>query len=114
MNRAVTPSAPLDSSNGAATCYFNETIMSATIWTRVRASYPADIVDVAAPVNATNVFAPWPFAVEVKQVAGGPPECRDGEGRVVGGELKPAGEGAECRCGYVNHGEAVGGGRELE
>ncbi|KAK3942163.1 hypothetical protein QBC46DRAFT_448055 [Diplogelasinospora grovesii] len=98
--------------NAKVTCWFNSTVMSATIWTRMRASYPANITEVAAPVNATNVFAPWPFAVEIKQVqdaSNGVPDCRDAAGRPVGGDLRPnattqaqGGTVTTCSCSYSN------------
>ncbi|KAM7197797.1 hypothetical protein V8F20_006470 [Naviculisporaceae sp. PSN 640] len=87
------------------TCFFNTTLMSATIWTRMRADFPGNISGVPTPVNASRAgFAPWPFRIEVEEVdsaaAGGSssnsnsddvkesgtfvtPDCRDAEGRVV-------------------------------
>lgn len=118
MHNAVVPSAPL---NGVAEdqetlCWFNSTLVSATIWTRMRATYPSGIGDVEAAVNATNVFAPWPFAVEVRQVEEGTPTCRDLDGRVVGGDMSPDGiQGGQCGCWYANHGlSTLGGGNGTE
>ncbi len=115
MKKPVTTSAPLEVGNDkAAVCWFNQTVMSATIWTRIRASYPANITSVEAPVNATNVFAPWPFKVEVNQGQGGAgksnsaPDCRDSRGRPMGGDLRPDvnetsdGAGTDCSCRYAN------------
>jgi len=102
--KSVTSSTPLDGSNQVATCRYPVTSMHATIWTRIRASYPANISATAAPVNASNAFAPWPFAVEVTQETTDVPQCRDAKGTTVGGDLRPKGMASTCRCVYVNHG----------
>ncbi|KAK4215268.1 hypothetical protein QBC37DRAFT_129272 [Rhypophila decipiens] len=74
------------------TCFFNTTTMSATIWTRMRASFPQNIPDLPTPVNASRTsFAPWPFRVEVTEVelgsdlnsTTGMPECKGSDGKVV-------------------------------
>lgn len=93
----------------------------------MRASYPAKISDVSTPlINATNVFAPWPFAVELtfeqtyEEDESGKgekaPDCRDAEGKPVvfgnNDNMKAVGEKgmnivdeAEiCRCSYANYG----------
>ncbi|KAK0657294.1 hypothetical protein B0T16DRAFT_452776 [Cercophora newfieldiana] len=106
MGFVVTPSTT--STSAATRCTFNDTLMSATVWTRMRAEYPKGIELVEAPRNATRVFAPWPFRVEVSQVARGRPECRDVEGRVVDVDFEGTGDG-ECRCEYGNWGVEVGG-----
>ena len=82
--------------------------MSATIWTRLRASYPPGIELAPAPGNATTVFTPWPFAVDVRQIAREAPECKDIAGESVGGDLLSKEGNGECRCEYTNHGLAVG------
>lgn len=106
MDIAVVPSKPLVAGRDtAATCYFNGTVMSATVWTRMRASYPATITDVPAPVNASTAFAPWPFAVEVAQVqqaGAGVPDCLDSRGVSVGNFSVTGGSAAECGCWYSN------------
>lgn len=85
------------------TCFFNTTLMTATIWTRTRADFPVNISEVLTPVNASRTgFAPWPFRIEIEEVdsEGGPtsstnpdetqragpfvtPDCRDADGKVV-------------------------------
>ncbi|KAK3394432.1 hypothetical protein B0H63DRAFT_45573 [Podospora didyma] len=86
------------------TCWFNSTLVSATIWTRARANYPANITQVPDPVNATNVFAPWPYRVEVKQTRKGGPDCRDKAGRPVKVGNGGSGGNGECACSYANDG----------
>ncbi|KAK5657103.1 hypothetical protein OQA88_3631 [Cercophora sp. LCS_1] len=103
MDKAVTPSAPLGGGNELATCWFNGTRMTATIWTKLRAEYPEDIKEVETPINATNLYRPWPFRVEVTHETVVAPECRDLKGRIVGGDLR-TGEGEMCRCQYENFG----------
>lgn len=80
------------------TCFFNTTLMSATIYTRMRASFPQSVTDLPNPVNASRTgFAPWPYRVEITErdpdvtasnsnsTAGATtvPDCRDATGRVV-------------------------------
>ncbi|KAK3398094.1 hypothetical protein B0T20DRAFT_354479 [Sordaria brevicollis] len=77
-----------------AICWYNQTIVRGTIWTRMRASYPASITNVSTPIiNATNEFAPWPFAVQLTleqtyeedERGNGKkaPDCRDAQGNSV-------------------------------
>ncbi|KAK1755104.1 hypothetical protein QBC47DRAFT_209340 [Echria macrotheca] len=102
MEKTVISDEPLDSSENAATCRFRDTIMRVTIYTRMRAGYPKSIDNVPAPVNASNVFSPWPFAVDVIQESTSVPECRDPGGAEVGGDLRPE-NSTGCRCEYRNH-----------
>ncbi|KAJ4418685.1 hypothetical protein N0V85_001336 [Neurospora sp. IMI 360204] len=112
-----------------AICWYNQTVVRGTIWTRMRASYPANISDVSTPLlNATNVFAPWPFAVELTleqtyeedERGNGKkaPDCKDAEGKpVVFNDNVKVSVGARdmeavdvvdeadiCRCSYANYG----------
>jgi hypothetical protein len=105
-NLPIIPSTNLvPGQTSAATCYFNSTVLTATLWTRVRATYPANITSVAAPTNASASFAPWPFradVVEVQKAGAGVPDCRDYQGRPLG-DFETAGDG-ECGCWYSNYG----------
>ncbi|KAB5578474.1 hypothetical protein GE09DRAFT_551944 [Coniochaeta sp. 2T2.1] len=54
-------------------CWFNSTVMAVTLWTRMRADFPAGIEDVNVPVGGTGgdgSFATWPFRVEQSK-----PDC---------------------------------------
>ncbi|KAK3695291.1 hypothetical protein B0T22DRAFT_438302 [Podospora appendiculata] len=114
MAKAVVPATATATGPGPgpAVCWFNSTVVSATIWTRMRASYPASITGVPSPTNASYTFAPWPFAVEVKQsqeAGEDVPDCRDASGRAVdsggGGGGGGGGTGSgECACWYSNYG----------
>ncbi|KAH8203994.1 hypothetical protein TruAng_001805 [Truncatella angustata] len=80
MDLAITPSTALDSSNDAATCWFNDTVMAATIWTRKRAEFPVNITTSVSATSPSTDFEAWPFAMQVEQAAGagsGVPNCVD-------------------------------------
>lgn len=95
---------------GPATCWFNDTVMSVTLWTRIRASYPPGVSSLPAPQVASASFAPWPYMVTVDEVqdgGAGVPDCRNGSGNSVGGgKLGAAGE---CGCYYANFDLDAGG-----
>ena len=91
----------------AATCTFGSTVVRATLWTRMRAEYPANITAAPTPSAASTTFAPWPYRIEVDEVqAAGPgvPSCVDYQGRSLGDF---AGTGT-CGCWYSNFGLASG------
>ncbi|KAB5549854.1 hypothetical protein GE09DRAFT_187189 [Coniochaeta sp. 2T2.1] len=95
------------STTATTTCWFNSTVMAVTLWTRMRADFPAGIEGVNVPVGGTGSdggFATWPFRVEVRQTqlgGEGVPDCRDpAGGKVGGGDL--GGDG-ECGCFYRNY-----------
>ncbi|KAI1331343.1 hypothetical protein F5Y16DRAFT_265495 [Xylariaceae sp. FL0255] len=102
-----------NASDVATICYFNDTVLSATIYTRMNASWPAGIAG-STPVNnadnGTNVstdFDAWPYAVELSQVAAAGssvPDCRDGEGNPVDGGFEISQGGGDCGCYYQNYG----------
>ncbi|KAK1830312.1 hypothetical protein QBC39DRAFT_113379 [Podospora conica] len=112
LERSVAAGVSLEpGSNEAAFCSFNQTVMSVTIWTRAPAEYPGGVgeLDVLREEPRSIAFAPWPFAVEVRQVQrseDGSPECRTMGGRPVGGDLSSGrtGKEGECRCEYRNFG----------
>ncbi|KAJ9131988.1 hypothetical protein NKR23_g11487 [Pleurostoma richardsiae] len=106
--KAVVPAGSLPGAGDrAATCWFNSTVLSATLWTRARASYPPGVAAVPDPVNASATFQPWPYAAEIRQVAAagpGVPDCRDGDGAEVGDSFAEAAGAGDCGCWYANHG----------
>jgi hypothetical protein len=101
---------PGDGSGKATKCYFNDTVLSATIWTRKAAEYPTNLTtSVDNNGNGTHTsdkFDPWPYAVEVSQVAGagvGVPDCRDADGNKVDNFEMPQATGSgDCGCWYRN------------
>ncbi|KAK3950916.1 hypothetical protein QBC32DRAFT_315382 [Pseudoneurospora amorphoporcata] len=124
-NNAISRETPTPTPEPAIRWY-NQTIVRAMIWARMRASYPANIGDVSTPlINATNVFAPWPFAVELtleqsyeeNERGNGKkaPDCKDTAGNpvVFNNKLKElvgkrdtnvVDEADICRCSYTNYG----------
>jgi hypothetical protein len=89
--------------HSAATCTFRTTVLSATLWTRTRADYPASIAAVPEPKEASTNFAPWPFQVDIAEVqapGAGVPECVDTRGATLG-DFSRAG-GGSCGCWYAN------------
>jgi len=96
------------SGNKATICYFNDTVLTATIWTRRRAEYPANLttsVDNLGNGTHTSVdYDIWPYAVEVSQVVrvgASVPDCRDADGNPVGNFEVPQ-PSNECGCWYRN------------
>ncbi|KAI1267614.1 hypothetical protein F5Y18DRAFT_306923 [Xylariaceae sp. FL1019] len=110
MMLQVLPVDPVTGDDGstAASCYFNDTVLSATIWTRKAGTYPMDLdTSVDNMGNGTHIsedFDPWPYAVEISQTAAagaGVPDCRDAQGNPVGNfEISHA--GGDCGCYYRN------------
>jgi hypothetical protein len=111
MTAAVVPTSAVGDNNAATTCYYNHTVMSATIWTRKPAEYPKNLTTPVSSADGSTLssttFDPWPYAVQLEQVQDaqdGPPDCRDDEGNPVGNFMVPAGGDAECSCDYANFG----------
>jgi hypothetical protein len=100
---AAGPLTPGDSA--AATCWFNQTVMAVTLWTKMRADYPASVAELThISPNASDSFAPWPYRIDVRQERqGGPgiPDCVDAYGNKDGGNLSAPGR---CGCYYSNFG----------
>lgn len=96
---------------GAATCRYNQTVVSVTLWTRIPASYPPGVSSLPTPLAASADFAPWPYMVavdEIQEGGVGVPTCMDGDGKGIRG--KKLGASGECGCHYANFGlDAPGG-----
>ncbi|KAI8631047.1 hypothetical protein F5Y19DRAFT_20074 [Xylariaceae sp. FL1651] len=104
----ITGSGDGGSGSTATKCYFNDTTLSATIWTRKPAEYPANLTtsvdNMGNGTHTSENFDPWPYAVEISQVAGagvGVPDCRDADGNEVGNFEMPQ-AGGDCGCWYRN------------
>ncbi|EON69428.1 hypothetical protein W97_08688, partial [Coniosporium apollinis CBS 100218] len=108
LPKEVTPRVAITDDGGAATCYYARTTFEATLYTKMPREYPP----ASESGGAGEAFPEWPFAVSVRQVAGGDggtPECyrmvdgRRGE-RVEGitaGEMD--GVRGACGCSYKNY-----------
>ncbi|KAL8285389.1 hypothetical protein RB600_009701 [Gaeumannomyces tritici] len=111
FSKAFAPTKRLTGGQGgggaaATMCWYNSTVVEATVWTRELASYQTGVADAPQPVNATWNFDPWPFRFNMtqRQVAGANmPDCRDFDGRPVAPGLGAAPEtGGGCACLYQN------------
>lgn len=96
--------------NSRFTCYYHDTVASATIWIRRPAEFPRNLdTPVSNGGNGTHVstsFDPWPYAVDLAQVSEpGPaqPECRDADGGRAGDFAAPS-DAEPCGCWYRNYG----------
>ncbi|RDW73136.1 hypothetical protein BP6252_07043 [Coleophoma cylindrospora] len=101
--KAVIPSAALTSANMAATCYFNQTMFNAMLYTKMAKTYSSSS---RMASTESKTFAPWPYAARVEQIAqSGPrtPSCLDASGMSLGDfSLSEAGD--QCDCLYMNTG----------
>ncbi|KAK8132449.1 hypothetical protein PG999_000622 [Apiospora kogelbergensis] len=95
--------------NEAATCYYNNTLVTGTIWTRRPATFPANITTPVSSggngsaVTSSATFEPWPYAVQVVQSTRDAPDCRDVDGNRVGAAFHPPqGRAGDCTCSYAN------------
>ncbi|KAK8061532.1 hypothetical protein PG994_007898 [Apiospora phragmitis] len=99
-------------SDRAATCYYNDTLVTGTIWTRRPAEFPANLTTPVSnggrtgkPITSSTTFDPWPYAVQVVQSTRDAPDCRDADGNRVGGDFsRPPDRSGECSCSYANFG----------
>ena len=101
MQKPVKPSTPLTSSNVASTCYFNRTLLQASLYTKMEKTYPNSST---ASTDPSNAFTPWPYAVKVEQVSdagAGIPTCVDSSGNSVG-DFSVSDTSQMCDCLYVN------------
>ncbi|KAL9093978.1 MAG: hypothetical protein Q9165_003648 [Trypethelium subeluteriae] len=105
LPKQVAPSSPITSDGSAATCFYNATVLSAELYTRMNATYPGAG---QGQGGAGASYTPWPFAVRVQQLAAGGqgvPDCYElvngavGESVSVGSEEE---EADECSCVYQN------------
>lgn len=109
MDLAYVPTEDLVAAQtSSATCYFNQTAFTATLWTQRPATFPAGIGGVVPPATASSTLSPWPFAVEiaeVQQAAPGIPDCVDFHGHTLGDFSvdNPSPDGSQsCGCWYSN------------
>jgi hypothetical protein len=95
MQKVVIPNEAITSDGSAARCYYNQSVVSAKLYTKKQTTLPGNETITASekPEGA------WPGAVEIWQRASGEPGCfQDMDGaRVV---LQGGGGGGECECEY--------------
>lgn len=106
MQKMVIPNVTLTADGASTDCFYNGTMLSAVLYTKKEKTYPAQ--NKTSPSTA-EAYLPWPYAVEVQQVASGGagvPDCykmingNTGEHVTVGTE--PANQ--TCQCVYENYG----------
>ncbi|KAF2234139.1 hypothetical protein EV356DRAFT_515800 [Viridothelium virens] len=117
LPKQVSPSSPITSDGGATTCFYNGTVLSAELYTRMNATYPgagqgqggAGGAGAGFGGGAGASYTPWPFAVQVQQLATGEqgvPDCyrlvNGAVGERVSVESEEVEEADECSCVYQN------------
>lgn len=98
MNKPVVPASALTSANIASTCYFNQTIFSASLYTNMSSTYNT---------STTEAFQSYPHAVSVTQEAesgSGVPDCVSNADGASVGDFSASASGQTCSCNYMNYG----------
>jgi hypothetical protein len=106
MHKTVLPNVTLTADGASTDCFYNGAIFSAVLYTKKEKTYP---VQEQTPQSAAGAYLPWPYAVEVQQVAkggAGVPDCykmingNTGEHVSIGTEP----DTQTCECRYQNYG----------
>jgi hypothetical protein len=106
MQKSVIPNVTLTADGSATDCFYNGTMFSAVLYTKREKTYPAQTT---TPLSSPGAYPPWPYAVEVQQVASGGtrvPDCYE----MVNGDIAkhvPIGtvsDSQTCQCIYQNYG----------
>jgi hypothetical protein len=100
LEKVVYPDAVITSNGNAARCYYNDSMISAKLYTKRQKMLPGNEV-----VSADEkVKGSWPGAVEIWQTSSQPPVCFE----VVGGQdrarvlVEGAVTEADCKCEYAD------------
>jgi hypothetical protein len=106
MRKTVIPNVTLTADGASTDCFYNGAIFSAVLYTKKAKTYPAQY---QTPQSATGAYTPWPYAVEVQQVANGGAGVPDCYKMINGntGEHVPIGTEPDtqtCECRYQNYG----------
>jgi hypothetical protein len=103
--KIVIPTVGLTDDNSASQCYYNATTFTASLYTKMPRTYPADSSD----SNTQDGTALWPYAVRVEQVSGGGDDVPDCYKTVDGKDTTPitiasnsTTDGGLCNCLYRN------------
>lgn len=96
MQQVVYPTTSIASDNNAATCYYNSTMLQASLYTSMKKTYSA------GTSSNTSSFGAWPYAVQVEQLSLDGPDCIDS---VTGASVDVAAgsSGEACECLYSNY-----------
>jgi len=106
MHKTVIPNVTLTADGASTDCFYNGAIFSAVLYTKKEKTYPARN---QTPQSAAGAYMPWPYAVEVQQVANGGAGVPDCYKMINGntGEHVPIGTEPDtqtCECRYQNYG----------
>lgn len=105
MQKTVIPNVTLAADGASVDCFYNGTIFSAVLYTKKEKTYPTQNKTSSSP---TEAYLPWPYAVEVQQMANGDtgvPDCY----KIINGNIgEPVPIGTEpstqtCQCMYQNY-----------
>ena len=105
MQKTVIPNVTLTADGAATDCFYNGTIFSAVLYTKMEKTYPPQ--NTTSP-SATAAYPPWPYAVDVQQTADGGtgvPDCYKMVNGNVGEHVPVATEATSqtCQCQYQNY-----------
>jgi hypothetical protein len=106
MQKSVIPNVTLTADGSSTDCFYNGTIFSAVLYTKREKTYPAQT---ATSPSSPGAYPPWPYAVEVQQVASGGarvPDCYEMVNGDTGAHV-PIGtvsDSQTCQCIYQNYG----------
>ena len=105
MQKTVIPNVTLTADGASTDCFYNGTMFSAVLYTKKKKTYPAQNTTLPSGAGA---YPPWPYAVEVQQLANGSvgvPDCykmiNGNTGTHVPIGTKP--ESETCQCQYQNY-----------
>jgi len=101
LPKTVMPMPSVSSDNTASTCFFNQTILTGVI------HLAAEIVFPIPGQASMGGYEPWPFAVDMMQLANagtGVPDCYEVTNGDLGQSVTVAPtQGGECLCDYRNY-----------
>lgn len=110
MQKIVVPAAPLTADNAATECYYNNTIFSAKLYTRIAKTYPVQAGSASGnpDPDPNAIFGEWPYAVEVQQFidgGNGVPDCYKVVNGVKGEKVDVGSTtiNDSCDCLYMNY-----------
>ncbi len=94
------PDASITSDGAAARCYFNNSVVTAKLYTRKQTTLPNN----ETLPESQKPKGSWPGAVEMWQTSPDPPDCYEFVGGQDGAkvQLGESGNGGECVCGYAD------------
>ena len=106
MQKIVMPTAPLTADGAATDCFYNGTIFSGRLYTKMGKTYPFG--NMTSP-SGSNAYQPWPYAVEAQQqTAGGSgvPDCYEMFNGNPGNhiDVPTVSSSQDCLCQYQNYG----------